>query len=208
MHFSTKYLTLALALATGTLAVPQAYERQTTTQPPASVETGDSTKLPNECHMFKPYVAEVFLEAICSLHMTPLAAGKVPKINTECLNGVNPLSIVKHRNSYQPQTATSRGGGDQYTSHQQTPMATPTSSVVYQGQQSSQGGGGYGQQTTTSLPATSATSTGGYHADDIHAFIHLQPVLLNGPESSRANCSFTPLTYPYIRTAVRLPSLL
>ncbi|KAL8947887.1 MAG: hypothetical protein Q9222_005880, partial [Ikaeria aurantiellina] len=84
MHFSSGYLALALSLATGTLAHPAREHTGTGTGPSGPMETGDST-VPPACKMFKPYVAEVFLEAVCSMHLTPLAAGIMPTINTACL---------------------------------------------------------------------------------------------------------------------------
>ncbi|KAL8663645.1 MAG: hypothetical protein Q9202_003715 [Teloschistes flavicans] len=149
MYFSGKYFTLALAFATGTLAVPQQYVRQTTTQPPSALSSGGSTTIPSECHMFKPYVAEVFLGAICSLHMNPLAPGKMPTINSECFGAGAQQTIVNHGHSYQPQE-TSLGGGNGYTFQQQTTqVATPTNNP-YQGQQTTRGGGYQARPTTTS----------------------------------------------------------
>ncbi|KAI4099712.1 MAG: hypothetical protein L6R37_005856 [Teloschistes peruensis] len=157
MHFSSRYLTLALAFATGTLAIPQQYERQTTTQPPSSRESGGSTSLPSECHMFKPYVAEIFLEAICSLHMNPLTPGQLPAVNSECFGAGASHTIVNHGNTYQPQQ-TSLGGGNGYTQ-----VATPTKNP-YQGQQTTQRGGYQGQQTSQGGGAQQTTQGGGYQA--------------------------------------------
>ncbi|KAL8907978.1 MAG: hypothetical protein Q9171_005640 [Xanthocarpia ochracea] len=42
--------------------------------------------VPEQCMMFMPYVAPVFLEAVCSLHMTPLAPGSMPTFPTSCLS--------------------------------------------------------------------------------------------------------------------------
>ncbi|KAL9581100.1 MAG: hypothetical protein Q9212_004098 [Teloschistes hypoglaucus] len=157
MQFSSKYLALALALATGTLAIPQQYERQTTTQPHSPRETGGSTSLPSECHMFKPYVAEIFLEAICSLHMNPLTPGQMPAVNSECFGAGASQTLVNH--GYQPQR-TSLGGGNEYTQ-----VATPTTKP-YQGQQTTRGGGYQGQQTTRGggYQGQQTTQGGGYQA--------------------------------------------
>ena len=42
--------------------------------------------VPEQCMMFKPYVAPVFLEVVCSMHMTPLAPGSMPIFPTSCFS--------------------------------------------------------------------------------------------------------------------------
>ncbi|KAI4139101.1 MAG: hypothetical protein L6R39_006471 [Caloplaca ligustica] len=124
---------------------------------PYGSQTTSSAPIPSQCHMFKPYVPEVLLSAVCSLHMTPLAAGVVPTINTACFAGQGP------ENTFLPTQPTAQTQGP-FTRPQ--PMGTNTGGY---GQATTQGAGGstaskpthanqggYGQQ-----PKTSKATQGG-----------------------------------------------
>ncbi|KAL8916374.1 MAG: hypothetical protein Q9172_006331 [Xanthocarpia lactea] len=57
-------------------------------EPPEITGSPDpnASGIPEQCMMFKPYVAPVFLEVVCSMHMTPLAPGSMPTFPTSCFS--------------------------------------------------------------------------------------------------------------------------
>ncbi|KAI4131073.1 MAG: hypothetical protein LQ338_001394 [Usnochroma carphineum] len=77
----------------------------------AEVTAASSSSMPAECKMFKPYVPEIVLEAVCSLHMTPLPAGQSPTLNSACFGAHRPkqtaLPLNVHQNAYHPPSAAS-----------------------------------------------------------------------------------------------------
>ncbi|KAI4241905.1 MAG: hypothetical protein L6R40_004304 [Gallowayella cf. fulva] len=180
MHFSATYLTLALSLASSVLAMPQQenYLRQTTTTslgengygarttttgPYVPGSTGGARVHP-ECMMFGPYVPPALLEAVCSLHMTPLGAGVVQSFPSSCLNpvagqGGNTLlnegtTLNLQQNQYNGNSRTTSNYNNQRTTTTDgyAVEATTTASRL---------AGGYGQATTTTS-AEGSTTTGGY----------------------------------------------
>ncbi|KAL8707405.1 MAG: hypothetical protein Q9225_007760 [Loekoesia sp. 1 TL-2023] len=128
MHFSSTYLTLALATATTTLASPAKGPVNTAndgqyTQPTGNLPsqpTGNNlptqpsgtSNLPAQCSMFKHYVPEIVLDAVCSLHMNP---GAMPTLNSACFGGAQPTVLPQPQNTY---------GQQQNTYGQQQPAAT------------------------------------------------------------------------------------
>ncbi|KAL8669106.1 MAG: hypothetical protein Q9168_006287 [Polycauliona sp. 1 TL-2023] len=202
MHFSTTYLALAVSLVSTANARPQQnqYNQQATTtfddgqyqrsEPTPTrgggeyaQESSGADAMPTQCSMFKPYVAPGLLKAVCSLHMTPLAAGEKPTFPTSCFaGGAEPMSTMtlpnnlynnekqyqpqvtpsKQNNEYQPQ-ATPSSQNNEYQPNQ--PQATPTQ----------QGNGGYKVEKNTrqpsntfdyEVPEATPTSGGGYGNDE------------------------------------------
>ncbi|KAL8856620.1 MAG: hypothetical protein Q9178_006776 [Gyalolechia marmorata] len=105
--------------------------------------------IPEQCMMFKPYVAPVFLEAVCSLHMTPLAPGSMPTFPTSCLSSAvgeetdgygdgpepsssgnvpEPTSIDEGQNTFVPQPSAAQTGGS-YEEATSTGGSAPTMAV-------------------------------------------------------------------------------
>ncbi|KAL8810291.1 MAG: hypothetical protein Q9200_002694 [Gallowayella weberi] len=162
---------MALSLASSTLARPQAggYERQTTSSttggygsPTRSTSSvyGDTTggaRVPPECMMFGAYVPPAFLAAVCSLHMTPLAAGVMPSIPTGCLvptAGQNSLLYGNGPVQKELQPTTTRSSVTQLGGGYNQPSTTSFTSLD-----------GY-EQATTSSTSTSATTTASYTGEE------------------------------------------
>ncbi|KAI4272416.1 MAG: hypothetical protein L6R38_006620 [Xanthoria sp. 2 TBL-2021] len=151
MQFSTTYIALALSLASIAIARPQQGQDQqqqpTTTfnggyqvsQPTDTIPGGGDDEVPKQCKMFMPYVPPALLEAVCSLHMTPLAAGSMPVVPTSCLSaGGSQTTIVDEDDNE-----------DQYEAPYQPQSTTTLQNVGYQRQAANN----YGA-TTTSKPTT------------------------------------------------------
>ncbi|KAL8993239.1 MAG: hypothetical protein Q9188_007381 [Gyalolechia gomerana] len=170
MHFPSPHLALALSIASTTLASPTRGSTNdiiypSTTGPAGSLPTSDSTStLPAECIMFKPYVPEIVMEAVCSLHLTPSA---VPTLNAACFGGNSmggqpSIAAPVPQNTYQA-AATSQGGGE-YEQAETTQQGQPTMTMSAGGAQQPTGSsqGGYVQPTgsgtgfETQTTATSA----------------------------------------------------
>ncbi|KAL8713577.1 MAG: hypothetical protein Q9220_002439 [cf. Caloplaca sp. 1 TL-2023] len=155
MHFSSSYLAFALSLATGALAHPAHGTHTGTgtgtgTGPNNPYETGTGDVLP-ACKMFKPYVAEVFLSAVCSLHMTPLAAGVMPTINSACLvpqqsafpNSNTYTNTYVNTDTYQGNTYSNTAGNGPTTTYSDTgPTNTYTNTGTGTGTTATATGGG------------------------------------------------------------------
>ncbi|KAL9597473.1 MAG: hypothetical protein Q9219_005106 [cf. Caloplaca sp. 3 TL-2023] len=86
MHFPSTYLGLALALTTTSFATPTRQNPNDYSEPSVTAPFGtDSTgTLPAQCAMFKHYVPEAVIDAVCSMHMTP---GAVPTMGAGCFGG-------------------------------------------------------------------------------------------------------------------------
>ncbi|KAL8833555.1 MAG: hypothetical protein Q9170_004210 [Blastenia crenularia] len=152
MHFSATYLALALTFASRTLASPaRAHttlgDQATTTGPFSSTETGGDSNLPAQCSMFKQYVPEVVLEAVCSLHMDP---GAVPSFNSACFGGGSQPSATLG-GGYQQPTMTLGGGYQQPTTTALGGYEGPTTTDL----------GGYEGETTTAVVGGYTTQAGG-----------------------------------------------
>ena len=191
MHLSTTYLALAVSLVSTANARPQQnqYNQQATTtfddgqyqrseptptggggeyaQEKYAQESSGADAMPTQCSMFKPYVAPGLLKAVCSLHMTPLAAGEKPTFPTSCFaGGAEPMPTMTLQNNlynnekqYQPQATPSQ------QNNEYQPEATPTQ----------QGNGGYKVEKNTrqpsntfdyEVPEATPTSGGGYGNDE------------------------------------------
>ncbi|KAI4168969.1 MAG: hypothetical protein LQ343_006000 [Gyalolechia ehrenbergii] len=155
MHFPSPHLTLALSIASTTLANPTRRSTNniiypSTTGPDGSQPTSDSTSaLPADCIMFKPYVPEIVMEAVCSLHLTPSA---VPTLNAAFTGGSSmgrqpSIAASVPQNTYQAAT-TSQGGGE-YEQAATTQQGQPTMTMSAGGTQQPTGSsqGGYVQPT-------------------------------------------------------------
>ncbi|CAO1601992.1 hypothetical protein XANCAGTX0491_005628 [Xanthoria calcicola] len=162
MHFSTICLALALSLTSSAIARPQQgqYQQQqaTTTfdgdyqapQPTDTIPSGGNDNLPKQCMMFMPYVPPALLGAVCSLHMTPLAAGSVPIVPTSCLSAGGSRTTLVDEND----------NDDEYEIPEQPRPTTTLANFGYQRQQQVN----YGPTTTTS---ESTTTYGGDYAGSV-----------------------------------------
>ncbi|KAI4229452.1 MAG: hypothetical protein LQ349_006387 [Xanthoria aureola] len=162
MHFSTTCLALALSLTSSAIARPQQgqYQQQqaTTTfdgdyqapQPTDTIPSVGNNNIPKQCMMFMPYVPPALLGAVCSLHMTPLAAGSVPIVPTSCLSAGGSRTTLVDEND----------NDDEYEIPEQPRLTATLGNFGYQRQQAN-----YGPTTTTSDSTT--TTYGGNYAGSI-----------------------------------------
>ncbi|KAL8731535.1 MAG: hypothetical protein Q9166_003381 [cf. Caloplaca sp. 2 TL-2023] len=146
--------------------MPQQYERPTTTgvgdgygqatiTGPSNPYNTSVGQVSRQCMMFMPYVPPVFLEAVCSLHMTPLAAGVVQSIPTSCLAPTGGQNARPYSN--QPTTTTYPGSKNTYTQQGNT-FTQDTNTYEQEGPTTTNDG--YGQPTTTATYGV--TTTGAY----------------------------------------------
>ncbi|KAI4111293.1 MAG: hypothetical protein LQ339_000754 [Xanthoria mediterranea] len=182
MHFSTTCLALALSLTSSAIARPQqgqCQQQQATTtfnggyqmpQPTDTIPSGGNNNVPRQCMMFMPYVPPALLGAVCSLHMTPLAAGSVPIVPTSCLSaGGSRMTIVdgdddedEYELPEQPQPTTTLGNFGyqrQQQANYEPTTTTSESTTTY--------GGNYaGSVPTPSTPSSGYSVNGSENDDD------------------------------------------